>query len=92
MSLCDVRYYCCTGQNIAGGVAEIFVQKTQAVPDEAAEVEADSHRRVLNAVAQVLSIDSRPGVRHGCPIALVLRDFCFDMPQVSLGTARPLSL
>jgi AcrR family transcriptional regulator len=87
----NVYYYFRTKQALADGVAEIFVQETQAMLDEITQAEADPRRRVLNLLRK-LSQSNRSRVDHGCPIALAVRDFRTEAPQASSRAAASFEL
>lgn len=87
----NVYYYFRTKQAIAEGVADIFVQETQAMLEEISTAEADPRRRVLNLLRK-LSQSNRSRVDHGCPIALAVRDFRAEAPQASARAAQSFEL
>ena len=87
----NVYYYFRTKQDIAVGVADIFVAETQGMLEEVAEAEADPRRRVLGLLRR-LSQSSRSRVAHGCPIALAVRDFRSEAPKASARAAESFEL
>ena len=87
----NVYYYFRTKQDIAEGVADIFVQETQVMLEEISQAEADPRRRVVNLLRK-LSQSSRSRVEHGCPIALAVRDFRNEAPQASARAAQSFEL
>ena len=87
----NVYYYFRTKQAIAEGVADIFVQETQAMLEEISAGEADPRRRVISLLRK-LSQSNRSRVAHGCPIALAVRDFRSEAPQASARAAESFEL
>ncbi|MCY6383283.1 TetR/AcrR family transcriptional regulator [Hoeflea prorocentri] len=87
----NVYYYFRTKQDIAAGVADIFVAETQTMLEEVAEAESDPRRRVISLLRR-LSQSSRSRVEHGCPISLAVRDFKADAPQAASRAAQSFEL
>ncbi len=87
----NVYYYFRTKQEIACGVADIFVDETQLMLEEICEVEADPRRRII-ALLRRLSQSSRSRVERGCPIALSVRDFRTEAPAASARAAESFEL
>ncbi len=87
----NVYYYFRTKQDIARGVADIFVSETQSMLSEIAEAESEPRRRVL-ALIRRLSESNRSRVERGCPIALAVRDFRDCAPDASQRAAESFDL
>ncbi len=87
----NVYYYFKTKQDIAAGVADIFVTETETMLREVAEAEADPRRRV-QALIRRLSESNRSRVERGCPIALAARDFSEAAPAAARRAASAFEL
>lgn len=87
----NVYYYFRSKQDIAGGVADIFVAETQTMLSEISDAEPDPRRRVL-ALIRRLSESNRSRVERGCPIALAVRDFRSGAPDASRRAAEAFDL
>ncbi|MCR9136849.1 MAG: TetR/AcrR family transcriptional regulator [Alphaproteobacteria bacterium] len=87
----NVYYYFRSKQDIASGVADIFVAETQTMLSEIADAEPDPRRRVL-ALIRRLSESNRSRVERGCPIALAVRDFRAGAPAASKRAAEAFDL
>lgn len=87
----NVYYYFRTKQDIARGIADIFVAETEAMLAEIAAAEPDPRRRVL-ALLRKLSESNASRVKHGCPIALAVRDFKSGAPDASWRAAEAFDL
>ena len=57
----NVYYYFRTKQDIAKGVADIFVAETQSMLTEISEAESEPRRRVLALNPPVVGIEPQPG-------------------------------
>jgi len=91
VKLGNVYYYFRTKQDLAEGVANIFVEETQSMLSQVSETEPDPRRRIV-ALLRRLSQSSRSRVDNGCPIALAVRDFRTDAPMASARAAYSFEL
>ncbi|MEL6921224.1 MAG: TetR/AcrR family transcriptional regulator [Pseudomonadota bacterium] len=87
----NVYYYFKTKADLAAGVAELFVQQTQALVAEV-DSEASAPRDAVKLTIQRLKATQADRVRYGCPIASACYAFSRSAPEAGKMAAESFSI
>lgn len=87
----NIYYYFKTKAELAGMVANVFVDETNRMLDEIAGADSEPRPR-LQLLVERLSQTLKSRVENGCPIALAVRDFRHDAPDAATRAAESFSV
>lgn len=83
----NMFYYFRSKADLAMAVADIFMEETCALIEEAGRAAPDPEHRVRFLI-QRLAQSNRNRVEKGCPISLAVRDFRLPAPEASARAAQ----
>ncbi|QKV19872.1 TetR/AcrR family transcriptional regulator [Oricola thermophila] len=87
----NVYYYFKTKAELAGAVADLFVQQTESLIEEV-RAETPEPRERLRLLVARLQAAQQGRLQHGCPISRAVRDFRPEMPDQAARAAESFSL
>ncbi|GAB4354911.1 MAG: TetR/AcrR family transcriptional regulator [Oricola sp.] len=87
----NVYYYFKSKAELAGAVADLFVQQTETLIEEVCAETPDPRAR-LKLFVERLQSAQQSRLRHGCPISAAVREFRPTMPEQAARAAESFSV